>query len=566
VSGEVVAVSELASLPSGAASPWDGGAPTRESDPTPLVPEQMGPDGAPTVHVTSAADAPTMPAVRSGTTAGTVLAGRYRLRTRVGSDAAAGAEFWRAEDTILRRDVGATVLRTFTPEGGATTHADEILAHALRSGSFEHSGCARLLDVLAPGTGGMPPEILGVAVTEWVPGRSLAEVVADGLIKPLAAARAVAPLAAAAEEAHRHGLVLGCDHPQRVRITPEGRAQLCFALPRPDVTPADDVHGLGAVLYTLLTTRWPLSSVDAARAGLGAAERTPAGSLIPPSEQRPGVPVELDALTNGTLGPHGAPGQVHTAAAVHRLLTDVVAEHDRMALFPPADDGVPSDPGDVWQDRGRAVPPPDPKRRRKLAIALSALAAAVLLVGGYIAIQVGSVFFGGNTPPIVVGGAPAAPPNVTPAAPGQGGIAAVAGVEVYDTVGDHDNAGRVSRVIDGNLGSGWSTFSYKQQFPALKPGVGVTVSFATAVQLSELTIQSPSAGTVIQVRSAPTPDAPFNETVPITQVTLGDGSTPVSLAGSQPVTHVLLWITKLSGGGDNYVSEIDEVRFLRAGS
>jgi hypothetical protein len=561
-------VSELASRPpSGAASPWDGGAPTRESDPKPLVPEQMRPDGAPT-HVSSAADVPTMPAVPSGTTAGTVLAGRYRLRTRVGSDAAAGAEFWRAEDTILRRDVGATVLRRFTPEGGGTTHADEILARALRSGSFEHSGCARLLDVLAPGTGGMPPDILGVAVTEWVPGRSLAEVVADGLIKPLAAASAVAPLAAAAEEAHRHGLVLGCDHPQRVRITPEGRAQLCFALPRPDVTPADDVHGLGAVLYTLLTTRWPLSSVDAARAGLGAAERTPAGSLVPPSEQRPGVPVELDALTNGTLGPSGAPGQVHTAAAVHQLLTDVVAEHDRMALFPPADDGVPSDPGDVWQDRGRAVTPPDPKRRRKLAIALTALAAAVLIVGSYIAIQVGSVFFEGNTPPIVVGAAPVAPPNVPPgaAAPGQGGIAAVAGVEVYDTVGDRDNAGRVSRVIDGNLASGWSTFNYKQQFPALKPGVGVMVSFATAVQLSELTIQSPSAGTVIQVRSAPTPDAPFNETAPITEVTLGGGSTPVSLAGSQPVTHVLLWITKLSGGGDSHVSEIDEVRFLRAGS
>jgi hypothetical protein len=561
-------VSEVASPPSGAASPWERGAHTAESDPQPLVPEQMRPEGAPTVHLSSATDAPTVPAVPSGATAGTVLVGRYRLRTRVGSDAAAGAEFWRAEDTILRRDVGATVLRTFTSEGSATTYADEILARALRSGSFEHSGCARLLDVLAPGTGGMPPDILGVAVTEWVPGRSLAEVVADGLIKPLAAARAVAPLAAAAEEAHRHGLVLGCDHPQRVRITPEGRAQLCFALPRRDVTPADDVRGLGAVLYTLLTSRWPLSSVDAARAGLGAAERTPAGSLIPPSEQRPGVPVELDALANGTLGPNGAPGQVHTAAAVHRLLTEVVAEHERVALFPPADDGVPSDPGDVWQDRGRAVTPPDPKRRRKLAIALTALAAAVLFVCGYIAIQVGSVFSDGNTPPIVVGGAPVAPPNVTPgqAAPGQGGIAAVAGVEVYDTVGDRDNSGRVSRVIDGNITSGWSTFSYKQQFPALKPGVGVMVSFATAVQLSELTIQSPSAGTVIQVRSAPTPDAPFNETVPITEVTLGDGSTPVSLAGSQPVTHVLLWITQLSGGGDNHVSEIDEVRFLRAGS
>src|SRR5690606_39368224 len=65
-------------------------------------------------------------------------------------------------------------------------------------------------------------------------------------------------------------------------------------------------------------------------------------------------------------------------AAVQRLLTEVVAEDDRMALFPPADDGVPSSPEDVWQDRGHAVTPPDPQRRRKMTIALTSLGAAVL--------------------------------------------------------------------------------------------------------------------------------------------------------------------------------------------
>jgi hypothetical protein len=324
------------------------------------------------------------------------------------------------------------------------------------------------------------------------------------------------------------------------------------------------------VLYTLLTSRWPLSTADAALAGLGAAERSPGGSLVPPSEQRPGVPVELDAITAGTLGPAGAPGQVHTAAAVHRLLDEVVAEQDRMALFPPADDGVPSGPGDVWQDKGRAVTPPDPRRRRKLATGLTALAVAVLLVLGYVAVQLGSVFSEGNAPPIKVDGGAISAPAADVAQPGPaaapGAVAAVAGVQVYDTVGDRDNSARVSRVIDGDPSSGWSTFSYKQQFPALKPGVGVMVSFASAVQLSELTIESPSAGTVIQVRSAPAPDAAFDETVPIAEVTLRDHSTPVSLAGSQPVTHVLLWISKLSGGGDAHSSEIDEVQFLRAGT
>jgi hypothetical protein len=560
-------VSELASPPSGAA------APRRDRD-VDERPDQGGPDEVATVRVSApAAKAPTPPT--PSTSAGSTLAGRYRLRTRVGSDTAAAAEFWRAEDTVLQRDVGLTVLRRLAPESGAlggeddptgTARAGEMVVRALRSGSFEHRGCARLLDVLAPGSPGMPDDVLGAAVTEWVPGRSLAETVSEGLLRPLAAARAVAPLAAAAEAAHRHGLVLGCDHPQRVRITPDGRAQLCFALPRPDVTPTDDVRGLGAVLYTLLTSRWPLSGADAARAGLAAAERTPAGDAAAPSAERPGVPVELDTLTTGALSPVGAVNRVHTAASVQRLLTEAVAEDDRVALFPPAHDGVPPEPGDVWQDGTRPVHRTDPAQRRKLRIALCALGAAVLLVLGYVGLQFASLFTdGGGGPVIVVGNDAGSSANPPAQGSGQvGGIAAVANVDVYDNTGDSDNSGRIARVIDGNETSSWRTYQYKQQFPALKPGVGVMVSFASAVQLSALTITSPSAGTVVQIRSAPTTDAAFDDTAPITEVTLKDGPTSVSLAGSQPVTHVLLWITKLSGGDGSYLSEIDELQFRRA--
>jgi hypothetical protein len=520
----------------------------------------------------------------SVTAAGTLLAGRYRLHTRVGSDTAAGAEFWRAEDTVLQRDVGVTVLRKLAPEDGAVggesdptgaTRAGEMVVRALRSGSFEHDGCARLLDVLAPEGSRIPDDVLGAAVTEWVAGRSLAELMADGMIRPLAAARAVAPLAAAAEAAHRHGLVLGCDHPQRIRITPDGRAQLAFVLPRPDVTPADDVRGLGAILYTLLTSRWPLARTDAARAGLAAAESTPRGGFVAPSRLRPGVPIELDTLVQGTLGPPNELGHVRTAAAVQMLLNEVVAEDDRIALFPPAHDGLPSSPGDVWQDGNRPPDPPDPKRRRNLAIGLSALGAAVLLVLGYFGTQLTSVFSEGGRPAIVVSGAaPQAPGQAgDPAAgsddqsappPAMGGPAVPAGVEVYDRSGDRDNNGRVSRVIDGNPSSGWNTFTYKQQFPALKPGVGIMVSFASAVQLSELTIDSASPGTVVQVRSAPAAEADFPDTTQLAEITLGQGPTPVSLAGSQPVTHVLLWITKLGGGDGENRTEINELQFRRA--
>jgi hypothetical protein len=572
---------ELASSPSGSAAPGESSDdPATQVETEPHVPEQQRSDGTPpetptvrTAHATDLPTAPAVPPLPSGTIAGSLLASRYRLRTRVGTDPAACAEFWRAEDTILRRDVAVTVLRR--PAPGAVfdddltdlDRAEQMVARALRSGSFEHNGVARLLDVLAPEASIVPDDVLGAAITEWVAGRSLGEVVAEGLIKPLAAARAVAPLAAAAEAAHRHGLVLGCDHPQRIRITPDGRAQLCFALPRSDVTPADDVRGLGAVLYTLLTSQWPLSSAGAARAGLAAAERTPAGGLLPPSELRPGVPVEIDTLTRGTLGPDGAPGHVHTAAAVHRLLTEVVAEDDRMALFPPAHDGVPSAPGDVWQDRDRTAAPADPQRRRKMTIALTALGGAVLMVLGYLGVQLGDMFVDSGGPPIVVQGEPVQPgqgqPQVapSPAGPAVGGLA----VEVYDQGGDPDNADRAARIIDDNPATTWGTSTYYQQFPAYRPGIGIMVSFASAVQLSEMTIESPSRGTVIEVRSAPSTDSPLADTVKIAEVTLGNGRTPVSLAGSQPVEHVLLWVTKLAGRDSGYSSEIGEVEFRRAG-
>jgi hypothetical protein len=537
-------------------------------DPTPFVPTQSGP-------------APSGPADGGGagetTAAGSLLAGRYRLGSRVGSDAAAGAEFWRAEDTVLRRDVAATVLRRFGPgtdpdDDGGAARAHEIIARALRSGSFEHPGCARLLDVLAPGAPGLPDGVLGAAVAEWVPGLSLADAVADGMLKPLAAARALQPLAAAAEAAHRHGHVLGCDHPQRIRLNHDGRLQMGFALPRPELTPADDVRGLGAALYTLLTALWPLSPSDAARAGLPSAERGSDGAPLPPSTVRPGIPVELETLVVGTLGSESEAGRVRTAAAVRSVVDEVVAEADRVVLFPPEHDGVPPEPGDVWQPRGAVPKQADPRRRRKLAIGMAGLGLCVLAVAGYMSVQLGELF-GDPTPRIVVGssvgggnvGGGSVP---APAADGEGAPVADAAVKavgaaVYDDAGDRDNAGRVSRVIDGNPATGWKTFSYKQQFPALKPGVGIMTSFASPVQLSSLVIASPSPGTEIEIRSAPSSDAKLADTVLLTRTTLDDGDTAVPLANSQPVQYVLVWITHLGGGGSDNSTEIRELSFRR---
>jgi hypothetical protein len=152
---------------------------------------------------------------------------------------------------------------------------------------------------------------------------------------------------------------------------------------------------------------------------------------------------------------------------------------------------------------------------------------------------------------------PAGEPPVSEAA-----VKAV-GATVYDNVGDRDNAGRVSRVIDGDPDTGWRTSNYRQQFPALKPGVGIMTSFASPVQLSGLAIDSPSPGTQVEIRSAPSSDAALGETVLLARATLDDGVTSVSLSNSQPAQYVLVWITRLGGGGSENSTEIREVSFRR---
>jgi hypothetical protein len=276
------------------------------------------------------------------------------------------------------------------------------------------------------------------------------------------------------------------------------------------------------------------------------------------------VPLELDTLCVGALGHGDGSSRVHTAAAVHRMLTEILAEEDEAALFPPLRDGAPSEPDDVWQDEDR-VPDArrDPVRRRNLMIGLAVLGVGVLIVLGYLGVQLGSLFGEGRgAPPVVVG---SGPPSATgPAEPGARAPVTNASLSVYDPSGDGDNSDAVSRATDGDPATVWKTQEYRQQLPALKPGVGLMASFVSTEQLADLTIESQSPGTVLEVRTAPTADAEFGQTVPVTTVTLQQGRTTIPLTQSQPTQHLLLWITKLGGGGSTYVSDIGEIAFDRA--
>ncbi|MCD2193115.1 hypothetical protein LQ327_06895 [Actinomycetospora endophytica] len=503
---------------------------------------------------------------------GTVIADRYRLVAEVGRDRSADAVLWRARDTTLERDVAMTLL-----VGGwqADARASSALSRATRSAHFSHRHAARVLDVIQPGSTRLPSGVLGAAVAEWTPGRDLAELVAGGPLSPSAALRVVEPLAQAVADAHRAGLVLGIDHPQRVRVTARANARLAFPMPRGEATVDDDVRGLGCALYLLLTARWP-SADGSTPAGLKAATRTASGAPVGVRDLRPGLPVGLAALVDRTLDDTGG---IRTAAAVHGLVRQLrEGAEDDGVLLPLTEDGVQLDDGGstVWHpDDDDAPEERDPATRRKLRIGVTLLVVAVLAIIGFVAFQAVSLVGGGPSsgPPLVIptSAAPAAAPATPgqPAAPAPSPAPAPTGpvqlssIAVYDPSGDPDDPGKVGRAADNDPGSTWSTSQYDQQFPSLKQGIGLMTTFRTPSKVSQVIIRSPSPGTKIEIRSAAAPNVPLAQTQLLGTGTVSGDTTTIPLqAMPAPTGNLLVWITGLAQSGDQYRSQIAEVTVI----
>lgn len=212
--------------------------------------------------------------------------GRYRLLERTGTDERHKAHLWLARDGQSRQDVALTILTGDPENAGAMRRARKTLGRAAHPVSLAHPGIARVVNVVSVGDGVPRDEgVLGMVVAEWTPGTALSELVARGPVPPAEACRLLEPLAAAVGQAHHNGLVLGVGHPQRIRVT-DGGLRLAFPGP-PDRRLRDDVRGLGALLYLLLTGRWP-------------GFRRPR-AIVAPKEVRPEVPAELSEIAVRSL-------------------------------------------------------------------------------------------------------------------------------------------------------------------------------------------------------------------------------------------------------------------------
>ncbi|HEX2175409.1 MAG TPA: protein kinase family protein [Nocardioidaceae bacterium] len=254
---------------------------------------------------------------------GRQLAGRYRVEDLLAERA--GARLWRAVDEVLRRSVAVDVLPSDAPRASALVQAARRAA-VVTDGRF-----LRVLDA-AEENGDV------YVVREWAPGESLDLVLAGGPLTHRRAAWIVHEVAEAVSVAHSAGIYHLRLVPENILVTDTGGVKIIglatdaalHGVKHADAE-AEDVRGLGRLLYAALVARWPGGPECAVPTA--PAEH---GRLLRPAQVRAGVPRQVDEVCDRILGEPPQKGEPlrHASAvaaelsATARLLTDSPPHRD----------------------------------------------------------------------------------------------------------------------------------------------------------------------------------------------------------------------------------------------
>ncbi|HEY8457870.1 MAG TPA: protein kinase [Actinopolymorphaceae bacterium] len=290
---------------------------------------------------------------------GRLVAGRYRLRERIG--AGGMGVVWKAYDERLSRTVA--LKRLLLPPHLDGKQAEDAKQRAMResriAARIQHPHVIAVYDVVEDE--GQP-----CLVMEYVPSRSLSQLLEErGTLPPAEVARIGFQAAEALAAAHAVGVVHRDVKPGNVLLGERNNVKLVdFGIARAtgDVTVtmtglisgtpaflapevargerasyASDVYSLGATLYAAVEGEPPLGRTDNAIAAL---HRAASGQINPPRQAGPLGPVLLRLLDPD-------PTRRPTMDEVAGMLEPVAARAPLGAGFPVASADAPGGPGDA---------------------------------------------------------------------------------------------------------------------------------------------------------------------------------------------------------------------------
>jgi serine/threonine protein kinase len=489
----------------------------------------------------------------------TVLSGRYRLESKLGSGGM--STVYLALDEVLDRPVAVKLLHREISE-----EADQLERFRREARAAARLSHPNLVGVIDAGEDDGRPYI----VFEYIEGQTLKRCIQEkgGLPVDEAVAYAI-EIGRGLTAAHARKLVHRDVKPQNVLIDPDGRAKVTdFGIARSleqkgmtatgrvlgttdyvspeqamgeDVDERSDVYSLGVVLYEMLTGDVPFQ-----------AETQVAVAMKHVNEPMPDVQAkrpEVSAVVASVVDRSTTKDPRDRYSTVAEMVRDLEQTLEVEAARRGGTSGEATSVLDSVPKANRRL-----RQRRPpwLGIAMG-------LVG--IALIAAAAIFGGEKLNLGNDSSPSATTTEVK-------LPTDAAAE-FDPEADGQETGTQRLAIDSNpTGTAWTTEHYDtQDFGGLKDGVGLTIDTGSTITAKAIDIRSPTPGWDAEIYesggSPPTELSGWGQ--PVATVTDGGGHETVNLP-AKPAQSFLIWITKPPHAKDDpgrYQMEISDVRVLR---
>lgn len=455
-----------------------------------------------------------------------IFDGRYALDVQISSSLS--SPIWRAMDLSLKRWVTLILLPT------SDLRSVKLLQECQQAAVNDRRDVVSILDVVPDGKissgadTNSQDRYVGI-VTEWLDGETLDRLlVRRGEVMPVEQVlHQLGIIANTLMHAHSlnvshrrlrpHNVIFS--QGQEVRLTGFG---VDSALLGPDSMDgvAQDIKGVGQLLFVMITGMWPLGSVDS----LPAALSDGGSGLVLPSQVHGGVSSYIDRLYQRT--------QDGTYASMRQLLDALsVGEVEQSESLQSRVSRLTAS-SVIWS------PPQSSQSNR---VRTSVVAGLSVLIFGWIGWQLLTSNFQRSEAPVAILSSPL-PSIEVPQATGE--IAKAVTITSYDPLGDNEeNADQALLAIDGDKETAWTTASYNKADMSGKAGVGLLVDLGVEKEIYSIEIDFVSAGHTVEIYVVNSTEPDLATELKFGDTNPNESSSKISVTEPVSGRYILVWLT-----------------------